>query len=136
MLKLKKTETITASVLDEKRSNVLRFAAQRAIALDRHAVEALTLDQIAGLGDAAREGQLPAFVEAARALGLEVGQDQQAPPVSQVVPQQTSPSAAPAEAAQPHPEQAPPDRSREAAPRTPTPSEGAPHRGRRINFET
>jgi hypothetical protein len=74
MLKLKKTETITASVIDEKRSNVLRFAAQRAISLDRHAVEALTLDQIAGLGDAAREGQLPAFVTAARALGLEVGQ--------------------------------------------------------------
>src|SRR5262249_41356792 len=53
---------------------VLRFAAQRAIALDRHAVEALTLDQIGGLGDAAREGQLPAFVQAAKALGLEVGQ--------------------------------------------------------------
>jgi hypothetical protein len=136
MLKLKKTETITASVIEEKRSNVLRFAAQRAIGLDRHAVEALTLDQIAGLGDAAREGQLPAFVAAARALGLEVGQDQQAPPVSQVVPQQTSPSAAPAEAGQPNPERAPPDRSREAAPQTPTPSEGAPHRGRRINFET
>ena len=32
MLKLKKSETITASVLDEKRSNVLRFAAQRALA--------------------------------------------------------------------------------------------------------
>jgi hypothetical protein len=74
MLKLKKGETITASVLDEKRSAVLRFAAQRAIALDRHAVEALTLDQISGLGDAAREGQLPAFVQAAQALGLAVAQ--------------------------------------------------------------
>lgn len=75
MLRLKKGETITASVLDEKRSNVLRFAAQRSIALDRRAVEALTLDQIAGLGDAAREGALPAFVHAAQALGLDVVQD-------------------------------------------------------------
>jgi hypothetical protein len=41
---------------------------------DRRAVEDLTLDQISGLGDAAREGRLPAFVEAARALGLEVAQ--------------------------------------------------------------
>jgi hypothetical protein len=72
MLKLKKGETITGSVLDEKRSQVLRFAAQKAIALDRHAVERLTLDQIAGLGDAAREGALPAFVNSAKALGLDV----------------------------------------------------------------
>jgi hypothetical protein len=74
MLKLKKGETITGGVLTEKRRNVIRFAAQHAIALDRHVVEELTLDQIAGLGDAAREGRLPAFVNAARALGLEVGQ--------------------------------------------------------------
>jgi hypothetical protein len=71
-LKLKKEEIITASVLDEKRANVLHFAAQKAIALDRHAVEGLTLDQIAGMGDAAREGQLPAFVSAAQALGLDI----------------------------------------------------------------
>jgi hypothetical protein len=95
MLKLKKTETITASVIEEKRSNVLRFAAQRAIALDRHAVEALTLDQIAGLGDAAREGQLPAFVEAARALGLEVGQGQESPPQPQESREPRTPSAQP-----------------------------------------
>jgi len=74
MLRLKKGETITASVLDEKRANVLRFAAQRAIALDRQAIEGLTLDQISGLGDAAREGRLPAFLDAARALGLAVEQ--------------------------------------------------------------
>jgi hypothetical protein len=109
MLKLKKTETITASVIEEKRSNVLRFAAQRALALDRHAVEALTLDQIAGLGDAARDGQLPAFVEAARALGLQVGQEaateasappkstpaQQSPPQPQESRQARTPSAQP-----------------------------------------
>jgi hypothetical protein len=75
MLQLQKTETITASVIDEKRGNVLRFAAQKALALDRRAVEELTLDQIAGLGDAAREGRLPAFVEAAKALGLDVAQE-------------------------------------------------------------
>ncbi len=71
-LRLKKEEVITAGVLDEKRANVLHFAAQKAIALDRHAVEGLTLDQIAGMGDAAREGQLPAFVSAAQALGLDI----------------------------------------------------------------
>jgi hypothetical protein len=78
MLKLQKSETITVSVLDEKRGNVLRFAAQKAITLDRRAIEGLTLDQIAGLGDAAREGRLPAFVEAAKALGLEIAQGQAA----------------------------------------------------------
>ena len=65
-------------MIDQKRANVLQFAAQKAIALDRQAIDHLTLDQIAGLGDAAREGQLPAFVEAARALGLEVTQGQAA----------------------------------------------------------
>jgi hypothetical protein len=82
MLRLKKEEVITASVIDEKRANVLQFAAQKAIALDRQAVEHLTLDQIAGLGDAAREGRLPAFVEAAKALGLglEMAQEQAGEP--------------------------------------------------------
>jgi hypothetical protein len=70
MLRLNKEDVITESVIDQKRANVLQFAAQKAIALDRQAVEHLTLDQIAGLGDAAREGRLPAFVEAAKALGL------------------------------------------------------------------
>jgi hypothetical protein len=64
----------TGSVLDEKRGLVIRFAAQKAITLDRRAVEGLTLDQISGLGDAAREGRLPAFVQAAQALGLEIAQ--------------------------------------------------------------
>ena len=75
MLRLKKEEIITDSVIDQKRANVLQFAAQKAIALDRQAIDHLTLDQIAGLGDAAREGRLPAFVEAARALGLEIAQE-------------------------------------------------------------
>jgi hypothetical protein len=76
MLRLKKEEVITDSVIDQKRANVLQFAAQKAIALDRQAIDHLTLDQIAGLGDAAREGRLPAFVEAAKALGLEIAQGQ------------------------------------------------------------
>jgi hypothetical protein len=37
---------------------------------------------------------------------------------------------------EPNPEQAPPDRSREATPQTPTPSESAPRRGRQVNFES
>lgn len=72
MLKLNKGEKITESVLDQKRANVLRFAARNAISFDRRAVEGLTLDQISGLGDAAREGALPAFVQSAKALGLEI----------------------------------------------------------------
>ena len=76
MLRLRKEEVITDSVIDQKRANVLQFAAQKAIALDRQAIDHLTLDQIAGLGDAAREGRLPAFVEAAKALGLEIAQGQ------------------------------------------------------------
>ena len=89
MLKLKKGETITASVIGEKRRNVLQFAARHAIAFDRRRIEALTLDQIAGLGDAARDGALPAFVNAARALGLEVGQGERLPePETEQTPQQ------------------------------------------------
>jgi hypothetical protein len=72
-LQLKKDDVITESVIDEKRHNVLHFAAQKGIPLERQAVEQLTLEQIAGLGDAAREGALPAFIQAAHALGLDVG---------------------------------------------------------------
>jgi hypothetical protein len=152
MLKLKKTETITDSVLDEKRSNVLRFAAQRAIALDRHAVEALTLDQIAGLGDAAREGRLPAFVQAAQALGLQVGQEGAAEPAPETAEgaqqraerqprqepaaSQTAPQPAAASGQQTDPAAVAPDRSREAIPPGSAPPEGAPRRGRRVDFET
>lgn len=80
MLKLRKGETITASVLDEKRAGVLRFAARSSVAIDRRRLDALTLDQISGLGDAAREGQLPAFVQAAGALGLTTTAEIAAPP--------------------------------------------------------
>jgi hypothetical protein len=74
MLKLpRNTMDLTPSLIDEKRGNILRYAAQQGIALDRGAVHRLTLDQISGLGDAARLGQLPAFVQSARALGLAIG---------------------------------------------------------------
>lgn len=74
-LSLGKNDTITDSVIDEKRAAVLRFAAAKAIPLDRRSVEALTLDQLSGLGDAAREGRVPAFVNSVRALGLDAGQE-------------------------------------------------------------
>lgn len=72
MVAEKKMVDITGSVIEEKRSGVLRYAARQALAIDRHAVEALTLDQITGLGEAARSEQTGAFVNAARALGLEI----------------------------------------------------------------
>lgn len=78
MLKLGKGEAITSSVIDEKRSGVLRFATQHGLAFDRRAIEHLTLEQIGGLGDAARQGQVPAFVNAAHALGLDVAVGEEA----------------------------------------------------------
>jgi recombination protein RecT len=67
--------------------------------------------------------------------------DPRARPAAHVAPDRTAPSTAPAEGVaakndEPNPEQAPPDRSREATPQTPTPSESAPRRRGRINFET
>lgn len=76
MLTLKKTDIITGSVLAEKQSGVLRYGAAKAIGLDRHAVEGLTLDQISGLSDAIREGRTEQFVHAAEALGLVVGTEE------------------------------------------------------------
>lgn len=68
----KKMVDITGSVIEEKRSGVLRYAAKQGLVVDRRAVEDLTLDQIAGLGDAARAEEQGAFVNAAKALGLEI----------------------------------------------------------------
>jgi hypothetical protein len=70
MLKLKKDEVITGSVLEEKRSGVLRFAASKSIPIDRPALEALTFDQLSGLGDAARAGGVDEFRRAADAVGV------------------------------------------------------------------
>ena len=69
MLKLGRGETLTASVIEEKRAGVLRFAAAKGLTIDRKAVEALTMDQIAGLADAAREN-VGLFVNSAKALGI------------------------------------------------------------------
>jgi hypothetical protein len=159
MLKLKKTETITASVIDQKRSSVLQFAAQKAIALDRQAIAELTLDQITGLGDAAREGRVPAFVQAARALGLEVAGEiaaetaetrTAAPPAAQegasraqtphpAAGQTTAPELASAAPRQDPATPPTPDRPREAISppneQNSAPPEGVPQRGRRVNFE-
>lgn len=75
MLKLDKNKMVlTPSLLAEKRSHVLRYAAAQGIPVDRRRLEILTLDQISGLGDAAREGALPRFAQAAVALGLMVGE--------------------------------------------------------------
>lgn len=155
MLRLKKEEVITESVIDQKRANVLQFAATKAIALDRQAIDHLTLDQIAGLGDAAREGRLPAFVEAARALGLEVAQESTEPaktaaapapaarePASRRQASTTAPAQTTATAAPNRPEE-PADRPREDAAVGQQPSEGAPPaqqtgqpaQRRRVNFE-
>lgn len=70
MLKLGKNEEITASVVDAKRRGVLRFAAVRGIPIERRSLEAITLEQIAGLSEAARTGQDGVFVNAAAALRI------------------------------------------------------------------
>lgn len=75
MLELEKSEIITVSVIDEKRSGVLRYAASKAITVDREAVEALTFEQIMGLADAVKEGRVEQFVDAADALGIVIPDD-------------------------------------------------------------
>lgn len=71
-LALNSDESFVTSLIDEKRSGVLRYAASRAIGVDRDAVESLTFDQIAGLADAVREGSVEQFVQSAEALGIVV----------------------------------------------------------------
>jgi len=73
------------SVIDEKRSGVLRYAAAKAIAVDREAIEALTFEQIIGLADAVREGKAEQFVLAADALGIIVEDDGRPMPDRRVV---------------------------------------------------
>ena len=85
MLELEKSEIITVSVIDEKRSGVLRYAAAKAIPVDREAVESLTYEQIMGLSDAVREGKAEQFVEAADALGIIMPDDTDNRPVRRVV---------------------------------------------------
>jgi hypothetical protein len=60
---------IGADVFTQKYEGIVRFAAKHAIAIDRQAIGNLSLEQITGLGDAAREG-LDAFRASLSALGL------------------------------------------------------------------
>lgn len=89
-LKLGKNETITVSVLDEKRSAVIQFATKLGLPVSREQVYQLTMDQISGLSQAAHEGKTPAFAQAATALGLiatltdqSAGEQQQVQPTQQ-----------------------------------------------------
>lgn len=61
---------IGEDVISEKRAGVLQFAAAKGLPLDRHVVEDLTMDQIAGLAEAARTKDVAQFTNAATALGL------------------------------------------------------------------
>lgn len=65
-----KTTSITAGVLEEKRSGVLRYSASQGIPIDRAVLETLLLEQIMGLGEAARLKDKDAFLAAAVALRL------------------------------------------------------------------
>jgi hypothetical protein len=78
MLRLNKSQTITVSEIDQRRDGVLRYAASKGIAVDRGAVDELSYAQIAGLGEAAREGNIEAFTRSARALDILV--EREAPP--------------------------------------------------------
>jgi hypothetical protein len=127
MLKLQKGEVITSDVFDEKRNQVIAFAARHAIAVDRQAVFDLTFEQISALGDAARQ-DLEAFVGSARAVGL-------VEPLAAI---------AGGEAGADQPARTAPQRQRTAAPPPDTDtqqqqsrSENPPRTSRRrVNFET
>jgi hypothetical protein len=79
MLKLRKNDTITDSVIDQKRSVVLQFATKHAIPLLRERVNDLTMDQISGLAQASHEGKVPAFAQAAQAIGIVVERAEPSP---------------------------------------------------------
>ena len=87
-MKLGKDDVLTNNLMEEKRANVLRFAASKGLTVERSAVERLTMDQIAGLSDAARLGPED-FLSSARGLALTVGS--QEPGTTQT---STSPAAA------------------------------------------
>ena len=112
-LKLGKGEVVTASVADEKRNGVLRYAAGKGIGINRQALEALTLDQLSGLGDAAREGD-GAFRRSALALGILVaGEPTEAPGEA---PAASAPPADPKPRQPRQPRQAAPERVAEPPP--------------------
>ena len=69
MLELNKDE-ITDSILEEKRGAIRRFAASKSIGIERRNLEALTFDQLSGLGAAARAGGVEEFRKAADVLNV------------------------------------------------------------------
>ena len=69
MVALGNSVPITESVIDLKRDAVLKFATARGLQINRLGLDRLTMNQISGLGDAAREGAA-AFVKAATMAGV------------------------------------------------------------------
>lgn len=84
-IRLGKSKDVTASVIDEKRAGVLAYATKNGLAVSREAVYRLAWAEIDGLSQAAREGKLPAFAQAAQALGLLVAEDGDFDPETGVV---------------------------------------------------
>ncbi len=132
MLKLDKADIITGSILDEKRAGVLRFATSKGLMIHRLGVDKLTMDQIAGLSDAAREGVL-AFKVAALSAGILRGDGIVQLPQHEAAPAATSaPMHTPAPTDAPKPTPAPTEAPRAtpaptSAPTpkpTPAPTEG------------
>jgi hypothetical protein len=72
-LKRGKSKDVSGSVIDEKRAGVLAYSTKNGLGVSRDAVFALGWAEINGLSDAAREGKLPAFAQAALALGIIAG---------------------------------------------------------------
>lgn len=64
------TDTITGSLLAEKRDGVLRYGAAQGMAISREVLDTLLLDQIAGLSEAARTKNMGDFLASCIALGL------------------------------------------------------------------
>lgn len=81
---------IGEDVIAEKRAGILKFAASKGIPVERHAVSELTMEQIAGLAEAARTKDATLFTNAAMALGL-IGQPAEAQAPGTDAPKQEAP---------------------------------------------
>ncbi|WP_395452919.1 hypothetical protein ACHMW5_02550 [Azospirillum melinis] len=125
-LSLGKGVSITDNVIDEKRSNCLRFAATKGLSLDRRAVDALTFDQISGLAMAVKDGD-GAFANACKALGL-IGGEPEPAQIGEKPQQQAKPAKPPAAKpkAEPKPEPKP----------APAPTPHDPETGEVLDEET
>lgn len=111
MLRAGNAEVISISEIDEKRAGVLRYAASKAIAVDRDAVEELTFDQISGLSEATRAGQA-AFVASGEALGIvprvRIAEEPSRPVRAATPPREVPRPPAPQAQRQPEPPEPPP----------------------------